>query len=57
MLRVGVIGMGHIGNRHAEICRNDDLADLVGVCDIISVWSPVASGTAGLHETPRDADL
>jgi len=34
MLRVCVIGMGPIGNRHADIYKSDDLAELVGVCDI-----------------------
>ncbi|MBN1877275.1 MAG: Gfo/Idh/MocA family oxidoreductase [Anaerolineae bacterium] len=34
MLRVGVIGMGPIGNRHAMIYKEDSLAELVGVCDI-----------------------
>jgi len=33
MLRVCVIGMGPIGNRHAEIYRENSLAELVGVCD------------------------
>ncbi len=33
-LRVAVIGMGPIGNRHAGIYRDDPLAELVGVCDI-----------------------
>ena len=34
MLRVCVIGMGPIGNRHAKIYKEDPLAELVGVCDI-----------------------
>ncbi len=34
MLRVCVIGMGPIGNRHAMLYREDALAELVGVCDI-----------------------
>ena len=34
MLRVAVIGMGPIGNRHADCYRADSLAQLVGVCDI-----------------------
>ena len=34
MLRVCVIGMGPIGNRHAGIYNADPLAELVGVCDI-----------------------
>ncbi|MEX0654343.1 MAG: Gfo/Idh/MocA family oxidoreductase [Phycisphaeraceae bacterium] len=29
-----VIGMGPIGNRHARICQDDALTELVGVCDI-----------------------
>jgi predicted dehydrogenase len=35
MLRVCVIGMGPIGNRHADIYCEDELSELVGVCDII----------------------
>ena len=34
MLRVCVIGMGPIGNRHADMYAADPLADLVGVCDV-----------------------
>jgi predicted dehydrogenase len=34
MLKVCVIGMGPIGNRHAGIYREDSLAELIGVCDI-----------------------
>ena len=36
MLRVCVIGMGPIGNRHARIYREDPLSELVGVCDIVN---------------------
>lgn len=35
MIRVGVIGMGPIGNLHADIYRADPLAQLVGVCDLL----------------------
>ena len=35
MMRVCVIGMGPVGNIHADIYKGDDLAELVGVCDII----------------------
>jgi predicted dehydrogenase len=35
MQRVCVIGMGPIGNRHADMYRATPLAELVGVCDII----------------------
>ncbi|MBR3692253.1 MAG: Gfo/Idh/MocA family oxidoreductase [Clostridia bacterium] len=34
MLRVCVIGLGPIGNRHASIYAEDELVDLVGLCDI-----------------------
>ncbi len=33
-LRVAVIGCGPIGNRHADIYKEDPLAELVAVCDI-----------------------
>jgi predicted dehydrogenase len=34
MLRVAVIGMGPIGSRHAKLYQEDDLTELVGVCDL-----------------------
>lgn len=34
MLRVAVVGLGPIGNLHADIYSQDGLAELVGVCDI-----------------------
>ena len=43
MLRVAVIGMGPIGNRHADCYRADSLAQLVGVCDIRQDRADVAS--------------
>ncbi len=33
MLRVCVIGLGPIGNLHADLYKTDGLAELVGVCD------------------------
>ena len=33
MKRVCVIGLGPIGNRHSDIYAEDELAELVGVCD------------------------
>src|SRR5215213_8945758 len=35
MLRVCVIGLGAIGNRHARLLLENPLAELVGVCDIL----------------------
>ena len=34
-LRVAVIGLGPIGNRHAKLYQADELATLVGVCDVM----------------------
>ncbi len=43
MLRTCVIGMGPIGNLHAEIYKTDPLAELSGVCDL----DPERAGIAG----------
>ncbi|HOM56182.1 MAG TPA: Gfo/Idh/MocA family oxidoreductase [Candidatus Latescibacteria bacterium] len=43
MLRTCVIGLGPIGNRHADIHQADPLATLVGVCD----WNPERAEAAG----------
>jgi len=48
MLRVGVIGMGPIGNLHADIYRADALANLVGVCDRNEVRAKEASRRLGV---------
>ena len=34
-LKVGVVGMGSIGNRHADCHAADELAELVAVCDVL----------------------
>ncbi|MGI6529809.1 MAG: Gfo/Idh/MocA family protein [Clostridia bacterium] len=34
-LKVGIVGMGGIGNVHASCYVNDELAELVAVCDIV----------------------
>ncbi len=48
MLKVGVIGMGHIGNRHARIYRENPLAQLAGVCDIIRERADAAARALGV---------
>jgi len=48
MLRVVVIGMGPIGNRHARLYREDPNAELVGVCDIIPERAESASREHGV---------
>lgn len=48
MKRVCVIGMGPIGNRHAEMYQADPLAELVGVCDIQKERADRASARLGV---------
>lgn len=48
MLRVGVIGIGPIGNLHADIYRADPLAELVGVCDKDKVRADTAAARLGV---------
>jgi UDP-N-acetylglucosamine 3-dehydrogenase len=35
MLKTAVVGLGNIGNIHANVYSSDDLADMIAVCDII----------------------
>ncbi len=42
-LRVGVVGMGGIGNTHAEAHRKDGLARLVAVCDVVKEKADAAA--------------
>ena len=48
MLRTCVIGMGPIGNVHADIYKADELAELVGVCDIIKERAKAAGERLGV---------
>lgn len=47
-LRVGVVGMGGIGNTHAACYRADPLAELVAVCDVVR---EKADAAAERHQT------
>jgi predicted dehydrogenase len=47
-LRVAIIGMGPIGNRHADMYRSDALAELVGVCDRIQERADAAALRLGV---------
>ena len=47
MLRVCVIGLGPIGNRHAKLYAEDALAELVGVCDILHDRADAAAARFG----------
>ena len=48
MLRVCVIGMGPIGNRHSRIYRQNRAVELVGVCDILHDRADAASKALGV---------
>ena len=48
MLRVCVIGMGPIGNRHADVYQAEPLTQLVGVCDIQKDRAVAASRRLGV---------
>ena len=47
-LRVAVIGMGPIGNRHADMYKSDKLAELVGVCDRVRERADAAAQRLGV---------
>ena len=51
-LRVAVIGMGPIGNRHADIYRESPLAELAGVCDIRKDRAETAGKRLGVPHFP-----
>ena len=48
-LKVGVVGMGGIGNRHAGCHVEDDLADLVAVCDVVKESADRAAKRHGVR--------
>ena len=48
MLRVAVVGMGPIGNLHADVYRANPLCELVGVCDIDKERADVAAARSGV---------
>jgi predicted dehydrogenase len=48
MKRVCIIGMGPIGNRHADMYTSDPLAELVGICDIQKERADRASARLGV---------
>ncbi len=48
MLRVCVIGLGPIGNRHADIYLENERSELVGVCDIDETRANAAAKRLGV---------
>jgi predicted dehydrogenase len=57
MLRVCVIGMGPIGNLHADIYKGDPLASLAGVCDIRADRAEAAGKRLGVPHYLSAAQL
>ena len=56
MLRVCVIGLGPIGNRHADIYVENPLSELVGVCDIDETRANAAAqrlGVTAFYNVPK----
>ena len=47
-LRIGVVGMGGIGNTHATCHRQDPLAKLMAVCDVVKEKADDAAKTHGV---------
>ena len=56
-LRVGVVGMRGIGTRHAECHKQDELADLVAVCDVVGERADAAAKTFGVKGYYSLADM
>jgi len=55
MQRVGVIGLGPIGNLHSDLYREMDTAELVAVCDIDHERADAAArrlGVPGFYDVP-----
>ena len=48
MLRVAIVGMGPIGNLHADCYRESPLCELVGVCDIAQDRADAAAARLGV---------
>lgn len=48
MIRVGVVGMGGIGNTHAPVYQANPLSELVAVCDIIPERADKAAARYGV---------
>ena len=57
MLKVCVIGLGPIGNLHCRVYRDDPLAELVGVCDILHDRADAAAARYGVPAYYDVADM
>lgn len=57
MLKVCVIGMGPIGNRHAKLYRASKQAELIGVCEVQPARAQAAAQTHGVPAFPDAAKM
>lgn len=48
-LKVGLVGLGGIGNTHAEAYKTDPLGDLVAVCDVVKARADAMAEKFGVH--------
>ena len=56
-LKVGLVGMRGIGNRHADCYAADDLAELVAVCDVVAARADQAAERLGVKAYPSLAEM
>ena len=54
-LKIGLVGMGGIGNTHAGVYKNDELANLVAVCDVKKEIADGAAEKSGVLFLEGDA--
>jgi len=47
-LKIGIVGMRGIGNQHAECHKNDPLANVVAVCDVVKDRADAAAAKYGV---------
>jgi predicted dehydrogenase len=56
-LKVGLVGMGGIGDTHARSYRDDPLGDLVAVCDVVREKADTAAAKYGVKAYYRLQDM
>lgn len=47
-VKIGIVGMNGIGNNHANCYKEDELADVVAVCDVIKERADAAAEKHGV---------
>ena len=57
MLRTCVVGMGHIGHRHARAYTESDKAELVAVCDRVPELAKAAGEKFGVPYFTNAAEM